>query len=84
MIPLIASAGSSIRVWRSIFIRCGALQSRIRGSSSLNTINREGGVLSRGLPAHFGLTLGQIRAVSRQDRARTHKRHEAGRQGAAV
>lgn len=47
-------------------------------------VNREGGVLSRGMAARFGLALGQIRAVSRQNRARTHKRHEAGPQGAAV
>lgn len=40
-------------------------------------VNREGGALSNALAARFGLTLADIRS-------RTHKRHEAARQGAAV
>jgi hypothetical protein len=46
-------------------------------------VNREGGSLSPGLAARFGLTLDRIRAVS-DGQPRTYKRHETARQGAAA
>jgi hypothetical protein len=46
-------------------------------------VNREGGALSHALAARSGLTTARILGVSRR-RARTHKRHEVGRKGAAL